>query len=80
MVQRDQREGAKSPENEGVGEPGQRPLTDDFALQQNFRDEIPDAFAERSELEIRVRLGLADLAHDSAEAQPESAGGHGQQD
>ena len=79
MVQRDQREGAKSPENEGVREARQRTLADHFALQQNFRDEIPDAFAERSELEIGIRLGLADLAHDSAEAQPESAGRRGQQ-
>ena len=73
MIQRDQCEGAKSPENKGMGEAGKRALTDDFALEQNFRDEIPGAFAERSELEIGIRLGLPDLSHDSAEAQPERA-------
>jgi len=79
MIQCDQREGAKSPEHEGVSESGQRALPNDFALEQNFRDEIPGAFAERSKLKIGIRFGLPNLMDDSAEAQPESAGRRGQQ-
>ena len=41
MIQRDQREGAESPEYEGVGEPGQRPLADHLAPEQYFPEEVP---------------------------------------
>ena len=51
MIQGHQREGAKSPEDEGVGEAGQRPLADHFGLEQHFPEEIPDAFAEWRERE-----------------------------
>ena len=49
VVERDQREGAESPEDEGVRESGQRALADHFALQQHFPDEFADARAERRE-------------------------------
>ncbi len=52
MVQRDQREDAESPENEGVRDAGQRPFADHFGLEQHFPDEIPDALADGSQREI----------------------------
>ena len=60
VIQRDQREGAESPEDEGVREAGQRPLADHFALQHHFPDEIRRRVAERPKLKIGVRLGCAD--------------------
>ena len=45
----------KSPEHEGVRQPGQRPLLDHFALQHDFPEKLPDARAQRRDFEIRRR-------------------------
>ena len=79
MIQRDQRKRAKPPENKSVRDPRQRPLANHFALQQNLRDKVPHPFADGPQLEIRIRLSLADLAHHSAEAHSEPASRRGQQ-
>ena len=42
MVDGNQRERAESPEDEGVRQTRQRPLADDFPLQQDFPNEIAD--------------------------------------
>jgi hypothetical protein len=43
VVEGDQREGEESPEDEGVGDAGERALADDFALAEDLPDEVADA-------------------------------------
>lgn len=80
MVQSDEREGAKSPEDEGVRDAGEGALLDDLRLQQDFGEEIPNAFAERLEGEARVGFGGANFADHFSETPPEAVGGGGKQD
>ncbi len=77
MIQRDQSERAKAPKYESMGEARQRPLPNHLALQHDFGEELPNAFAERRQAELDIRLGLANLADDFAEAHPESEEGSG---
>ena len=49
VVQRDQRKGAEAPEDEGVGQAGQRALADDFGLAEHLPDKVPDAAADGKE-------------------------------
>ncbi len=58
VVERDQRKGAEGPEDEGVGEAGERALADDFGLEEDFPDEVADALADGEEVEAR-RLFLS---------------------
>ena len=53
MVDGDQREGAKAPEDECVRDAGQRPLSDDFPLQHHFPEKLPDARAEAAQARNR---------------------------
>ena len=75
MVERDEGEGEKRPEDEGVGEAGQRALADDFGLAEDFPEEVPDALADGEEVEAGVFFRFEDLAQDHAEATPEAIGG-----
>ena len=59
VVDRDQRERAEAPEDEGVRQARQRPLPDHLPLQHHFPQELADARAERRDLEIR-RFARAD--------------------
>jgi hypothetical protein len=43
MIDRDQREGAEAPEDQGMGKPGQRPLTDHFPLTEDFPQKVAQA-------------------------------------
>jgi hypothetical protein len=79
MVERDQGEGAESPEDEGVGDAGQGALLNDFRLEHHFGEEIPDALADGLEGEAGVGFGGADFGDDFAETHPESVGGGGEQ-
>ncbi len=54
VVEADQGEGEESPEDEGVGEAGERALTDDLALAEDLPEEVPDAAADGVEGEVRV--------------------------
>jgi hypothetical protein len=63
-----------------VRDAGQGTLLDYFRLEQDFREKIPDAFADGLEGETRVGLGGADFANDFPETHPESVGGGGEQD
>ena len=47
VVQSDQREGEKTPEDEGMSQAGQRPFANDFSLAEDLPEEVPDAFADR---------------------------------
>jgi hypothetical protein len=51
VVERDQGKGAEGPEDEGVGEAGQRALADDLGLAEDFPEEVPDALADGEEVE-----------------------------
>ncbi len=46
MVQRDEGEGAESPEDKCVRDAGEWALADDFGLEEDFRYEVPDAAAD----------------------------------
>ena len=41
----------EGPEDEGVGEAGERALADDFGLEEDFPDEVADALADGEEME-----------------------------
>src|SRR5581483_59248 len=58
VIQGDQREGAESPEDEGMRKSGKRPLLDDLALRHDFPKELADARTQRRDGEIR-RLARA---------------------
>ena len=75
MVQRDQREGQEGPEDEGMGEAGERELADDFGLAENFPEEVPDALAQREEVEAGISFRFEDFIEDYAEAPPEEVAG-----
>ena len=62
MIERDEGEGAKSPEDEGVGEAGQRALFDDEGLAHHFPEEVPDAAADGGEGKAGVGFGTPDRA------------------
>ena len=59
VVQRDDAEGAKSPENEGVEQARKRTLLNHLRLADDFPEEVPDPAGEGVKLEVSVGLGLA---------------------
>ena len=63
----------KSPEHEGVRQPGKRALLDHLALQHHFPQKLADARPERRQLEIRRGARTANHVQDLAEAPPEEA-------
>ena len=79
MVEGDQDKGAETPEDQGVGEAGERALADDLGLEGYLPDEIPEAAADGEEAEAGVGLGLEDFAEDYAKTEPETGGGGGDQ-
>src|SRR5260370_14827606 len=80
VVDGDEREGAESPEDEGVRESGQRALADHCALQQHFPDEVANAPSGRLQSKFRILLGAQDGSPDFAESQPEAESRTGGQD
>ena len=79
MVQRDQDKGAETPEDQGVGQAGQRALANDFSLEGYLPEKIPEAAADGEEMEAGVGLGLEDFAEYNAKTEPETGGGGGDQ-
>ena len=77
MVERDQGEGEESPEDEGVGEAGERALADDLGLEEDLPDEIADAAADGADGEAEVLAGSKDGAEYGGEAEEEECGGRG---
>ena len=75
MIEADEGEGEESPEDEGVGEAGERALADDLALAEDLPEEVPDAAADGLEGEVRVFFGAEDGAEDGAEAPEEESSG-----
>ena len=75
MVDRHQGEGKEGPEDKGVGQAGERALANDFGLEEDFRDEVPDALADWEEAEAGVLFGSEDLVENHAETTPEAVGG-----
>lgn len=75
MVERDQGEGEEGPEDECVGEAGERALADDLGLGCNFPEEVSDPLADGEEVEAGVFFRFEDLVEDQAEATPEEVAG-----
>src|SRR2546425_9722530 len=71
MRDRDERERAEAPKHEGVSDPRQRPLSDDFGLQQNFPDKLSHSRSDRRQLEICVPFGSADRIYYRPKPAPE---------
>jgi hypothetical protein len=79
VVQGNQDEGAESPEDKGMGQAREWPLADDFGLAEDLGNELPNAAADWSELEIGVLFRMEDAAKDRPESLPEErAGSEGQ--
>jgi len=75
VVERDECEGAKGPEDEGVGQAGERTLPDDLSLAENFPKEVPDAFADVGEMKAGVGLGAEDSLEDKVKTPPKAPSG-----
>jgi hypothetical protein len=80
VVEGDEAESAEAPEDEGVEEARERPFLNHFGLAEDFPEEVPDAAADRGELEVRVRLGGAEEFDDRREAPGKTEQGQRQQD
>ncbi len=79
MIERDQGEGEESPEDEGVGQAGERALTDDFGLEEHFAGEGPDAAGDGTEAPAEVFAGGEDVAEDGSEAEEKEGDGDGRE-
>jgi hypothetical protein len=75
VIQGDQSEGAESPENEGMGEPGQGSLLDDLSLADHFPEEIPCTASKGGELEVGVFSGVDNFMKNGTEPAPEERSG-----
>ena len=75
VIQRDQGEGAESPEDKGVGQSGQRALSDDFSLAEHFPEEVPHPLADGRKAEIRVLFGSEDAFENRSESPPKQHSG-----
>jgi hypothetical protein len=76
VVQRDQRERQKGPEDQRVRKPRQRTFANDLGLAEHLPEEIPDAPAERKQVEIRIffdlRIFLSTTPKRRQKSQPEA--------
>ena len=68
VIRGDQRKGAKAPKDKSVRDARQRTFANDFALQQDFRDEYSYAFRYGGETEIGVRAAFANAVNNSEKA------------
>ena len=80
MVEGDEGEGEESPEDEGVGDAGERALADDFGLAEDFPDEVADAPGDGVERPAEVFAGGEDVAEDRGEAEEEERCGGGDEE
>src|SRR6185437_7242479 len=71
VVERDQGEGAESPEDERVRQSRQRSLPNDLGLAEDLGEEIPCAPGDMVEVKARVLAGGENPAQDRPEAAPE---------
>ena len=72
MIQRDQGEGAESPEDEGVREAGQRALADDFGLAETSQKKSQMRLPTGARLEVGILAGRKDVPQDPVEAGEEA--------
>jgi hypothetical protein len=70
-----QREGQKSPVNEGMRQAGEWALLDYLPLQHDFPEKLPDPRPQRRYLEIRRGARTADHLQDLTETPPEQRQG-----
>jgi hypothetical protein len=68
VIERDQGEGEESPEDESVGEAGERALADDLGLAEDLPDEEPDALSQWMEGKVIIFFGVQDVSGDRGEA------------
>ena len=71
VIERDEREGAETPEDEGMGNAGERPLPDDLALADYFGEKLPKAMTYGTNPKIGVFLRREDSVQYFLEANPE---------
>ena len=71
MVERNQSEGAKGPENGGVSEAWQRALTNYLGLKKDFPYEVANARTDGKKVKIRVLFRGEDPAEHNGKATPE---------
>ena len=74
VIEGDESEGAESPEDEGVGEAGERALANDLGLAEDFPEEVPDAFTDGSEAEVRIFSGFENAIEDGGESAEKESG------
>ncbi len=79
MIQGDQGECQKSPEDEGVGQAGKWPLLNHLGLAEDLGEEVPGAAAHVSQVKARVFFGLEDLVENGAKTAPEEQAGNDRQ-
>ncbi len=75
MVQADEREGEKAPEDERMGEPRQRTLLDHLALAEDLPEEVPDPAPDRMQGEVDIFSRAENRSEDWTEAPEEETGG-----
>ncbi len=67
VVQADQRERQKSPEDKSVGQPRQRTLLDDLPLAEYLPEEVPHSSPNGMKRKVRIFFGAEDGAEDRPE-------------
>jgi len=75
MVQRHQREGAEAPEDERMGQAGQRAVPDHPGLEKDLGQEGADPRRQGAQTKIRVRLRAKNRGQNPAETEPEQGAG-----
>ncbi len=80
MIERDEAEGAKSPEDEGVEKARNGPLLNDLGLADDLPEEVPNPAGQGMQLEVGVRLGLAQERNDDRQTTTEAKKRQGEED
>ncbi len=71
VIQGDQREGTKAPEDEGMREPGQRPLANHLGLAKDFGEKLPGPLPDGRKMEAGILFRLENEVNNPAEPPPE---------
>jgi len=76
VIERDQGECTEGPEDEGVGEAGERALADNLGLAENLPEEVPKALAKMSEMKTGVWFGAENALEDKVKSLPKTPYGY----
>lgn len=80
VIECDQSECAEGPEDESMGEAGQRALTDNLGLAENLPKEVPQAFSEMGEMKAGVGFGAENALENEVESPAKTPSGCNSQD